>query len=525
MLGASGQQQQQQHNHHHQHHHHHQIQQQQHELQPQQKSLNNPSNQQHHHHQLQHLVNHRTSSTQKPNADDDYQDDHGMRVGHNYQAEIPQFIAYSPAPEYYEDEKAIRVWSPYNKIPDHVLDEFINKAKDKFFYNIEQALGMLSWHKFDLNRAYADLPNFVPYPNEWSVEDKVLFEQAYQFHEKQFSKIKQMLPDKSMASLINYYYGWKKTRTRASLMERQTRRFAAKRETDSNDASDDDEGGDENDNKAVEKLSGASATGSASTGKQGNDDDEKTCREPCCDPDKSDEPNIVCDACDLTLRSHSENHAIIIDTISDNFCEKCYIVSRTRGVDSQKLVQVGDCFYSRPEDQCQRQILFAYTDVLDLVTGAPEQGDFMLKSLDSQVEDAKRDIQLQKQKLSQINEKIQPIADQISDLNMDEFADIMPEYKPTNNWTPEETQLVIQGLRRYGTDFSAISDVVRTKSPESISSFFASQKDRLGLDLLVKDFEQNKRWCIYNSDGQTNQEQKQLSQKQSVSAATIQQRT
>jgi hypothetical protein len=46
------------------------------------------------------------------------------------------------------------------------------------------------------------------------VEDKVLFEQAFQFHGKSFHRIRQMLPDKSIAQLVKYYYGWKKTRTR-----------------------------------------------------------------------------------------------------------------------------------------------------------------------------------------------------------------------------------------------------------------------------------------------------------------------
>ena len=40
--------------------------------------------------------------------------------------------------------------------------------------------GMLFWHKHDLERAMQDLANFTPFPDEWSVEDKVLFEQAFQ---------------------------------------------------------------------------------------------------------------------------------------------------------------------------------------------------------------------------------------------------------------------------------------------------------------------------------------------------------
>lgn len=52
---------------------------------------------------------------------------------------------------------------------------------------------MLCWHKFNLEKAMADLPNFTPFPDEWTVEDKVLFEQAFQFHDKHFHKIRQMV--------------------------------------------------------------------------------------------------------------------------------------------------------------------------------------------------------------------------------------------------------------------------------------------------------------------------------------------
>ena len=34
------------------------------------------------------------------------------------------------------------------------------------------------------------------------------------------------LPDKTIASLVKYYYSWKKTRSRTSLMDRQARKLA-----------------------------------------------------------------------------------------------------------------------------------------------------------------------------------------------------------------------------------------------------------------------------------------------------------
>lgn len=73
------------------------------------------------------------------------------------------------------------------------VKEYLYLAKDKYGYNSEQALGMLFWHRHDLERATSDLANFTPLPDEWTVEDKVLFEQAFLFHGKSFNRIRQMV--------------------------------------------------------------------------------------------------------------------------------------------------------------------------------------------------------------------------------------------------------------------------------------------------------------------------------------------
>ncbi|KAL9879289.1 REST corepressor isoform X3 [Glossina fuscipes] len=151
-----------------------------------------------------------------------------IRVGRDYQAVCPPLIPeHERKPECLND-RALLVWSPTKDIPDTKLEEYISVAKEKYGYNGEQALGMLFWHKHDLERAVMDLANFTPFPDEWTVEDKVLFEQAFQFHGKSFHRIRQMLPDKSIASLVKYYYSWKKTRHRQSVMDRQEKTKAGK---------------------------------------------------------------------------------------------------------------------------------------------------------------------------------------------------------------------------------------------------------------------------------------------------------
>ncbi|MBN3298166.1 RCOR2 protein, partial [Amia calva] len=149
-----------------------------------------------------------------------------IRVGGDYQASIPEYKPDSPARYSDRESRGMLVWSPNQLISDAKVDEYILMAKEKHGYNMEQALGMLLWHKHDVEKSLADLANFTPFPDDWSVEDKVLFEQAFSFHGKSFHRIQQMLPDKLISSLVKYYYSWKKTRTRTSVMDRQARRSA-----------------------------------------------------------------------------------------------------------------------------------------------------------------------------------------------------------------------------------------------------------------------------------------------------------
>ena len=79
-----------------------------------------------------------------------------------------------------------------------MLKNYVAFAKVYCTYNTTfflQALGMLFWHKHNIDKALTDLANFTPFPDEWTVEDKVLFEQAFSFHGKSFHRIRQMVSE------------------------------------------------------------------------------------------------------------------------------------------------------------------------------------------------------------------------------------------------------------------------------------------------------------------------------------------
>lgn len=132
-----------------------------------------------------------------------------IRVGKDYQVKIPQTVQPIELAEE-EQMRDLLVWAPNDEISDEVLDEFVAKAQNDHGYNGEQALGMLFWHKNDLERAKIDLGNFTPYPDDWSDEERQIFDQAFLVHGKEFHKIQLLLPDKSIASLLRFYYTNKK---------------------------------------------------------------------------------------------------------------------------------------------------------------------------------------------------------------------------------------------------------------------------------------------------------------------------
>ncbi|XP_075049107.1 REST corepressor 1 [Mixophyes fleayi] len=163
-------------------------------------------------------------------SSDDEHGGGGMRVGLQYQAVVPEYDQEVAKACQERENLGMLVWSPNQNLSEAKLDEYISVAKEKHGYNMEQALGMLFWHKHNIEKSLADLPNFTPFPDEWTVEDKVLFEQAFSFHGKTFHRIQQMLPDKSIASLVKFYYSWKKTRSKTSVMDRHARKQKRERE-------------------------------------------------------------------------------------------------------------------------------------------------------------------------------------------------------------------------------------------------------------------------------------------------------
>ncbi|GFT54508.1 REST corepressor 3 [Nephila pilipes] len=365
--------------------------------------------------------------------------EYSMKVGQEYQADIPDLISEGPCPAS-ENENALLVWAPCSTIDDETLDKYINEAKEKYGYNVEQSLGMLFWHKYDLEKARADIQNYTPFPDEWSVEDKVLFEQGFQFHGKSFNRIRQMLRDKPLSSLIKYYYLWKKARSRTSLMDRQVRKLSAQKED-----------------------------GSGSEAPSDNESD--------MDPDKDNktEGKGNCSNCNVSAQLYS--------TAKGSLCYACtQYFKRTGMLRSSGTMRTSARHNpARSKRKPPRGMHLNYDDLVAIVTSANGEEDAILRSMDCEIISFKRQVQNNKQMISQLKHKMAG--------GIDAYRPPEGGNRVNNRWLGDELLLAVQGVRKYGRDFKAVAEVIGTKTEGSVRSFFVNYRRRFNLDNVLQEYD------------------------------------
>ncbi|XP_049285812.1 REST corepressor 2 [Anopheles funestus] len=435
-----------------------------------------------------------------------------IRVGRDYQAVCPELIAPNERKPEQLNDRALLVWSPTKEIPDTKLEDYITVAKEKYGYNGEQALGMLFWHKHDLERAVLDLANFTPFPDEWSAEDRVLFEQAFQFHGKSFHRIRQMLPDKSIASLVKFYYSWKKTRSRTSVMDRQEKI----KKNDSSENGSDHGSNEESDNEDKSTTNSTTAgsnsasagnsnsnvpnNGSGGSGK--NNEAENESNGSSGGGGATNEGSLNCTGCGVTC---SEVHA----SSQGKLCGSChhhwrrtgvlrpttgpsFMNKRTRG--SNILGKSGDSHKRRPP----KGMYINHDDIVKLASTAQNgdggivgtdggykkgmQNNDLLASMDREIVSLLTQIQNNKQKGSGFKRKIDDV---LEILKPPEVSSV----RLNSRWNNDELMLAVQGVRMYGRDFQAIADTLGSKTETQVRTFFMNYRRRFNLDAVLKEFE------------------------------------
>lgn len=393
----------------------------------------------------------------------------GMRVGEDYQAVVPDLVSENKDEAKHDPNlrhNALLVWAPVDEIPNSKLDDYVLVAKDKHGYNVEQALGMLFWHKHNLEKSLTDLANFTPFPDEWSMEDKILFEQAYSSHGKSFKRIQQILPDKSVATLVKYYYSWKKTRSRTSLIDRQAKKMAVQKEpindaeSDNSDSSDSDF---EPEKEQTRQTNGQSKPKLHVINKQST-------------MQGTPATNIT-GPCVNCRSQATQLHA----TQKGNMCSACYQFLRRTGTlrprHEGRETRTGHRGNKAKRKAPKGMVLSQ--DYLVSVSGT--HGDSHVRPMEMEIVNLKRQIQMNKQSISQNKYQLEN--------GIEAMRPGDQNNKNNARWSNEELLLAVQSVRRYGKDFQAMAEVLGNKSVSQCRNFFVNYKRRFNLQQVLEEYE------------------------------------
>ena len=136
-----------------------------------------------------------------------------VRVGPEYQAVIPDCAA-KPSHEEEVLGESLMMWKPVSQsdVSEAKIEEYLRLATNDHHYSLEQAHGLLFWHKCDLEAAMLDIMKFTPVPSQWKSEERKIFSQSVKRNRKDnspdLSEVQKDLPHKSIKSLVEYYYTW-----------------------------------------------------------------------------------------------------------------------------------------------------------------------------------------------------------------------------------------------------------------------------------------------------------------------------
>lgn len=153
--------------------------------------------------------------------------DKRVQVGDDYQVAVPKLLGEHTLSGYLETADPCEpIWSPFaHNLTTEEVEEYLKSTVEPNGINEEQALAMLTYHNFNLSKARDELKKYCPIETHWSEKDRISFENAFKLQGKNFSKLQQAVPHKSVDEVVFFYYSWKKPKIKTTVMDRYVEQY------------------------------------------------------------------------------------------------------------------------------------------------------------------------------------------------------------------------------------------------------------------------------------------------------------
>ncbi|GMS79306.1 hypothetical protein PENTCL1PPCAC_1481, partial [Pristionchus entomophagus] len=142
-----------------------------------------------------------------------------IHVGTEYQAMIAESDLEKKSAREDEDRDTALWLPPPGGLNEDELVEFCEEAMGIYMLTFDRALYILQNSDYNYKKALDTISCRKTVREEWSEDDNQLFRQAYALYGKNFARIRQTMPHRSMSSIIHHYYSTKKQQDYKSLVD------------------------------------------------------------------------------------------------------------------------------------------------------------------------------------------------------------------------------------------------------------------------------------------------------------------
>ncbi|TKR60191.1 hypothetical protein L596_027479 [Steinernema carpocapsae] len=132
-----------------------------------------------------------------------------IREGHDFQVFVPDFQEHVER-IHDETDREKCLWKPMEDVSSEQVDEYCDFCEARFGMQRDRSLFILRVSAYDFEQAKQKCESRSVINDEWSEDDKWLFRQCLTNLGKNFAKIKNVMPHKSVDALVQYYYNTKK---------------------------------------------------------------------------------------------------------------------------------------------------------------------------------------------------------------------------------------------------------------------------------------------------------------------------
>lgn len=405
-----------------------------------------------------------------------------IREGIDYQCAIEEEMQEREELSRSESEdRDYCLWLPKDMLDNDAIDDYLSVALGVYGIEQDRALYILYTCHYDFNSACREIKKRQVLKEEWTEEDISSFLRAFKSFGKRFSKIRKVMPHKSTAQLVNFYYDMKKKLHLKAILEQRVEEGV---EDDSTDTSDSEEQSDER-----------HIVGSC-----------ENCGHVDSNLKQAGNKNLCC-TCYAYCRGSQRRYPHVMTSFecerNDNKHVKCPL----------KMVDVVESFADfytqyfvdqKDEEAASTQTATGDNDVVIVQPAANDNAvtsqssysiekyckakfkKMMQEKEKLALRERSRCVRMQHEDSLQVEHHLTSGIEKYRQLAA-EWTEIADRASVKASWSQQEIFEAFLGFRHFGKDFEAIARSLPTKDIDMIKQFYEQHKERA--DQLIKKYE------------------------------------